>query len=117
MEGLVVLVVTDILVSLSSVVTEFCDDVSVESDWEFVEPQSSSSSIKRSLRWADSQEEMRYEGSPVKAPPPSRRRMMPPPQSSSTPMEELQWQTEMEVQGSSWSAHVKNGLLQEWRIT
>ena len=33
------------------------------------------------------------------------RRMMPPTQqSSSMPTEEMQWQTEMEVQGSSWSA-------------
>ena len=60
----------------------------------------------RSLIGAISQEEMRYEGSPVKAPPPSRRRMMAPTpqQSSSTPIEDMQWQTEMEVQGSGWSA-------------
>ena len=42
-------VVTDVLVSPSSVVTEFCDGVSLGSDWEFVEPQSSSSSKKRSF--------------------------------------------------------------------
>ena len=53
------LVVTDVLVSPSSVVTQFCDDVSGESDSEFGEPQSSSFSKKRSLDWADSQEEMR----------------------------------------------------------
>ena len=65
-----------------------------------VEPQSSSFSNNRSLDWADSQEEMRYEGSPVKAPPPSRRRVMPStPQSPSTSIEEIQWQTEMEVNG------------------
>ena len=94
MERLVVLVVTDALVSLSSVVTEFCDDVSVESEWEFVEPQSFSLTKKRSLDRA------------VKAPLPSNRRMMPPTpqQSSSTPVEEMQWQTEMGVQGSSRSA-------------
>ena len=40
MEGLVVQVVIDVLVSPSSVVTEFCDGVSLESDWELVEPQS-----------------------------------------------------------------------------
>ena len=87
MERLVVLVEIDVLVSPSSVVTEFCDDVSVESDAEFVEPQSSSFSMKRLLDLANSQEEMGYEGSPVKTPPPSRRRMMPPTpqQSSSTP--------------------------------
>ena len=37
---LVVLEVTDVLVSLSSVVTELCDVFSCCSDWEFVEPQS-----------------------------------------------------------------------------
>ena len=109
MEELVVLAVTDVLVSPSSVVTEFCDDVSMESDREFVEPQSSSFSKKKNARWldwVDSQEEMRYEGSPLKAPPPFRRRMMPPTpqQSSSTSIEEMQWQTGMEEQGSSWSA-------------
>ena len=34
-----VLVVIDVLVSPSSVVTECCEDVSLVSDWEFVEPQ------------------------------------------------------------------------------
>ena len=53
------LVVTDVLISPSSVVTQFCDDVSAESDSEFGEPQSSSFSKMRSLDWADSQEEMR----------------------------------------------------------
>ena len=74
--------------------------------WEFVEPQPSSFSKEGSLDWAISQEEMKYEGSPVKAPPPSRRRMMPPTprQSSSMPIEEMQWQTEMEAQGSCWGA-------------
>ena len=36
----VVLVVIDVLVSPSSVVTEFCDVSPCRSDWEFVEPQS-----------------------------------------------------------------------------
>ena len=52
---------------LSSVVTEFCVAVSGDSDWKFVEPQSSSFSRMRSFVWAGSQEEMRYEGSPVKS--------------------------------------------------
>ena len=39
MDGLVVLVVIDVLVSLSSVVTEFCVGASLGPDWEFVEPQ------------------------------------------------------------------------------
>ena len=50
---------------------------------------------------------MSHEGSPVKAPPSTRRRVMPPTpqQSSHSSTDELQWQTEVEVQGSSWSAH------------
>ena len=36
----VVSLVTDVPVSSSSVVTEFCDGFSFCSDWEFVEPQS-----------------------------------------------------------------------------
>ena len=70
MEGLVVPVVIDVLVYPSSVVTEFSDEVSGESDWEFVETQSSSFSKECTLDWADSEEEMRCEGSPVNAPPP-----------------------------------------------
>ena len=47
-----VLVVTVVLVSSSSsVVTECCDGVSMDSDWDFVEPPSSSFSRKRSLDW------------------------------------------------------------------
>ena len=38
--------VTDVPVSPSSVVTEFCDGFSFCSDWEFVEPQSFSFSKK-----------------------------------------------------------------------
>ena len=67
MEGLVVPVVTDVLVTPSPVVTEFCDGDSLEFDCEYVEPQSSSFSTKRSLDWAITQEEMRYEGSPLKS--------------------------------------------------
>ena len=78
------------LVSLSSVVTECFEDVSLDSDWEFVEPQSSSFSKKRSIVWEENHEEMSYEGMPVKAPPKTRRRMMPPtpPQSSHSSTEE-----------------------------
>ena len=69
--------VTDVLVSPSSVVTEMCEVSPCCSDWEFVEPQSFLSR-KRALCCTDKQEEMRYEGSPVKAPPVSTRRMTPP---------------------------------------
>ena len=65
-------VVTDVPVSPSLVMTESCDDVSVESDWEFVEPQSFSFSKKRSIVCAENEGEMSYEGTPVKAPPPLR---------------------------------------------
>ena len=70
--------VTDVLVSPSSVVTEFCDGFSCCSGWEMVEPQSFSFSKKRAHCCADTQEVMMYGGSPVKAPPLSRRRMTPP---------------------------------------
>ena len=86
--------VTVVPVSPSSVVTERFGDVSLDSDWEFVEPQSSFFSKKRSSELEENQGEMGYEGSPVKASPYTRRRMMPPtPQQilhSST--DESQWQ-------------------------
>ena len=53
---------------VSLVVTELCDVSQCGSDWEFVEPQSFST---------DTKDEMRYEGSPLKAHPLSRRRMTP----------------------------------------
>ena len=92
--------VTVVLVSPSSVVTECSGDVSLDSDCEFVEPQSSSFSKKRAFVGTVAQEEMRYECSPVKAPPPSRRRMMQPTpqQSSYSPIEERQWHIEVEDQ-------------------
>ena len=65
----VVLDVTDVLVSPSSAVTEFCDVSLSCSDLEFVEPQSFSFSKMRAHCCTSTQEEMRYEGSQVKAPP------------------------------------------------
>ena len=61
--------VTDVLVSPSSVVTEFCDGFSCFSDWEFVELQSFYFSKKRAHSCAVTQEEMRFEEPQVKAPP------------------------------------------------
>ena len=63
-------------------------------------------SKKRSVVSVESQEDMSYEGTLVKAPPTSRRRMMPPTpqQSSHSSVEATQWQNEMEIQGSSWNA-------------
>ena len=54
-------------VSPSSVVTELCDASSGCLDWELVELQSFSFSQKPV--WTATQEEMRYEDSPVKASP------------------------------------------------
>ena len=67
--------VTDVPASFSSVVTELCD--ACGSDWEFVEAPSIYFSKKRAHCGTDTQEEMKYEGSPVKAPPLSRK-MTPP---------------------------------------
>ena len=78
MDVLVALDVTDVPVSPSSVVTEFCDGFSCCSDREFVEPQSYSFSQERAHYCTVAQEETRFESSQVKAPPLSRRRMMPP---------------------------------------
>ena len=101
----VVFGVTDVLVSPSSVVAEMCEGVSL-----------SSFSKKRSIVWVENQEEMSYEGTPVKAPPTSSRRMMPPTpqQSSHSSIENMQWQSEMEVQGS-WNARERT--VREWNNT
>ena len=69
--------VTDVPVFPSSVVTEVCDGFLLGADWEFVEPQPFSFSMKSGGVWTATQEEMRYESSPAKAPPLSRRRTMP----------------------------------------
>ena len=73
-------------------------------DWEFVEPQSFSPSKKRAHCGTDTLEEMRDEGSPVKAPPLSRRRMTPP-----TPMQNSYTSFERELgsyedEGRGWNA-------------
>ena len=77
-EVLVVLDVTDVFVSPSSVVSEFCDGFSGCSDWEYVELQSFSFSKKRVQCCTITQEEMRYESTQVKAPLLSRKRMRSP---------------------------------------
>ena len=95
----VVLDVTLVPVSPSSVVTEHFEGVSLDSDWEFVEPQSFSFST-----CTVTQEEMRFKGSQVKAPPLSRRRMMPPTplHDSSSSLEEEQGH--LEVEDQIWGA-------------
>ena len=67
--------VIDVPVYPSSVVTGLCDVSPCCSHWEFVEPQSFSFSQKCAHFCTETQEEMRYEGSPVTAPPLSKRRM------------------------------------------
>ena len=74
----VVSYVTDVSVSPSSVVTEFCEVFSCCSHWEDVVPQSFSFSKKRTHCCTSTQEEMRYESPQVKALPLSIRRKMPP---------------------------------------
>ena len=83
-----------------------CEGVSSDSGWEFVELQSFSFSRKRAIVCVENQEDMSYEGTPVKAPPVIRRKMMlpTPQQSSYSSIEAMQWQTEMEDQGSGWNA-------------
>ena len=80
-------------------VPECYEDVSLDSDWAFVEPQSFSFSKKRSIVGEDNRGEMSYEETPVKAPPNTRRRMMPPmpQQNSHSSTDERQWQAEIEV--------------------
>ena len=74
------------------------------SDRDFVEPRSFSFSKRRAHCCTDTQDEMRYEGSPVKAPPLSRRRMTPPTpmQNSYSPLEREQGSYEEE--GRGWNA-------------
>ena len=85
--------------SPSFVVAEFC-----WSDSEFVEPPTFSLSKKRAHSCTVTQEEMRFECSPVKAPPLSRRRMRPP-----TPLQNSNYsfgeeQERFEVEDQMWSA-------------
>ena len=95
-----------VLVSPSSVLTEFCDGLSCCSDWEFVEPQ----------------KEMRYESSQVKAPPMSRRRMMPPTplQSSYSSFEEehnhSKWTTRCGVRETEQLLQERNGIWKKVKI-
>ena len=77
-----------------------------DSDWGAVEPQSFSFSRKRRAVCVENLENMSYEGTPVKALPASRRKIVPPTpqQRLQSSIEATQWQTEMEDQGSSWTA-------------
>ena len=96
--------VTDVLVSPTCVVTEFCDGFSCCSDWADVEPQSCSFSEERAHCVTCAQEERRYESSQVKASPISRSRMRPPTplQNSNDAFEEAQ--ERFVVDDQMWSA-------------
>ena len=96
--------VTDVLVSPTCVVTEFCDGFSCCSDWEDVEPQSFSFSEERAHCFTCAQEERMYESSQVKASPISRSRMRPPTplQNSNDAFEEAQ--ERFVVDDQMWSA-------------
>ena len=100
----VVLVVTDLPVSPSSVVTEFCEVFSFGTDWEDVVPQSFSFSKKRAHCCTSTQEEMRYEGSEGKALPMTRRRMTPPAPLQNSYASFEGEQESYEVEGRRWTA-------------
>ena len=61
---------------------------------------------KRSIVWVENQEDMSYEGTPVKEPPTYRRKIMlpTPQQRSHSSIGAMQWQTGVEDQVSSWNA-------------
>ena len=79
--------VTDVPVPPSLVVTELRGAPPCLSDWGLAEPQSFSFSGGRAHCCTVTQEEMRYEDSPVKAPPPSRMTPPTPLQNSHPPPE------------------------------
>ena len=95
-------VVTEVGETAPSVVTVMCEGVPSDSEWDFVEPQSFSFSKKRNFACVEGQEDMNYEGTPVKAPLCSKRRMMTPlPQQSSFSSTE---------EGSPWSAQERTAI-------
>ena len=60
------LVVTVVPVSSSSPLIVMSEDLLSDSDWEIVEPQSFSFSRKRQAVCVENQEDMNYDGTPVK---------------------------------------------------
>ena len=61
--------VPDVGETAPSLVTVMCEGVPSDSEWDFVEPQSFSFSKKGNFACVENQEDMNYEGTPVKAPP------------------------------------------------
>ena len=114
-------VLTDVLDSSSSLV--FCCRTLIG---ETLEPQSSSFSRKRQALCVEKQEDMNYDGTPVKAPPASRRKIMPPtPRQSLQPsIEAWRWRTRKRqlrdgvrrrtsVVGTRWNGDRENGAVPE----
>ena len=87
-----------------TVVTELCDVSPCYSDRDVVEPRSFSFSKKRAHCCTDTQEEVRYEGSQVKAPPLSRRRMTPPTLVQNSYTSFVRDHERYEVEGRGWNA-------------
>ena len=87
-------VVIDVPVSPSSLVV-MSETLVSDSDCEIVEPQSFSLSRRRQAVCVENQEDMNYDGTPMKAPPASRRKIMPPTphQSLQSSIEAMQLQT------------------------
>ena len=111
-----VLVVSDVLVSLSSVVTECFYDVPLGPEWEFVEP--------RSLFFLEGASVHRdgFSGNHERWWSPVLKHLRLPEEESSRPrrskarirrMRSLQWQAEMEVQGSSWSVRERKAIAKK----
>ena len=83
---------------------ECSEDISLDPDWEFVEPQPLSFSNKRSIVCAENKGVMSDEGTPAKAPSSTRRRMMPPTQQISHSSTDVsQWRADREARQSIWS--------------
>ena len=95
---------SDVPVSPSSVITELCDVSPCRSDGKFVEPQSFSFTKKRAHCCTDTREEMRYEGSQVKAHPSSRRRMTPPTPAQNSYSSFVRDHGRYEEEGRGWNA-------------
>ena len=89
-------------VSAPSVVTVVCEDLPSDAEWDFVEPQSVFLSKKRNLACVEGQEDMNYDGTPVKAPPCPKRRMI-------TPLPHQRSFSSME-EGSLWSAQERTAI-------
>ena len=101
-------------VSAPSVVTVMCEDVSSDSEWDVVEPQSFSFSKKRSFACVENQEDMNFEGAPVKAPPCSKRGMTTPwpQQNSFSSMEEGRiWSSQERTANARMEQYVNNSEL------